>query len=145
MKKLTTLLFCLITLECMFSSCANLQQTTINNTIDGEEWLSLKCFQTLSNTATYSDCLAWNANYDVFYIVNFTCPTSKKTEVYYDDKSISGKYVFVGTYTYESKERSNTVPAYMSKENFREWYEFDKKTLIDLLDIVLSYNSVKAM
>lgn len=145
MKNFIVIVVCLLTLGSTFSSCAYLQPTTNNRTANGEAWLSLKCFQALSNTSTYSDCLAWNANYDVFYIVHFTCPTSKKTEVYYDDKSLNGKYVFVGTYTYESKERTKTVRAYMSKENFSEWYEYDKNTLIDLLDVVLSYNSVKSM
>ena len=141
-----------IILGCMFCSCALFQQTsnttdeTYNTTNEkGEQWLSLKCFQTLGNASEYSHCLAWNSNYDVFYIVNFTCPTSKKTEVYYDDKGLNGKYVFVGTYTYESKEGSKTVRAYMPKDNFREWCDYNKKTLIDLLDVVLSYNSVKSL
>lgn len=70
---------------------------------------------------------------------------AKKNEVYYDDKTLNGKYVFVGTYTYESNEGIKTVQAYMPKENFREWYDYDKKTLIDLLDVVLSYNIVKSL
>lgn len=134
----------------MFCSCALFQQTSyttddIYHTTNekGEQWLSLKCFQALDNAAEYSYCLARDENWDVFFIVNFTCPTSKKTAVYYDGKSLNGKYVFVGTYTYESKEGSKTVRAYMPKDNFGEWCVYDKKTLIGLLDIVLSYNSIK--
>ena len=132
----------------MFSGCALFQPIDKNNnkdntTVNGEEWLSLKCFQTLSNAPEYSQCLAWNSNYDVHYIVNFTCPTSKKNVVFYDDKSLTGKFVFVGTYTYESKDGQKTVRAYMFKDNYNEWFVYDKETLIQLLDIVLSYNAVK--
>lgn len=144
MKNLKNIIFCLIAFGILFSGCAYLQPTTDKTTVTGEEWLSLKCFQTLGNASNYSDCLAWNSNYDVFYIVNFTCPASKKNEVYYDGKSLNGKYVFVGTRTYQSKEGERTVRAYMPKENFREWCEYDKNLLVELLDIVLSYNSLKS-
>lgn len=150
MKNLKFKVLCFITLGSLFCGCTLFQQTsnttdgTYNTTNEkGEQWLSLKCFQTLGNADEYSCCLARNDNWDVFYIVNFTCPTRKKTEVYYDSKTLNGKYVFVGTYTYESKEGSKTVRAYMPKDNFSEWCDYDKNTLIGLLDIVLSYNSIK--
>lgn len=134
----------LVSFGVLFSSCTNQQQLTTPTSEDGEKWITVECFQTLDNTDDYSLCLAKDYNWNVYYIIHFTCPTSQKTEVYYDGKSLNGKYVFVGTYSYENKEGSTkTVRAFMPKENFTEWCNYDKDALIRLLDIALTYNSIK--
>ena len=52
--------------------------------------------------------------------------------------------MFVGTYSYETKnEHTKTVQAYMPKDNFQEYYEYNKSELKGLLDIVLSYNAMQ--
>lgn len=114
------------------NSC-NMQQYAItlngvhNNRV---EYLQIKCFQTLSNSPSYSECLARNDKFDVYYIVNFTCPGKSKSEIYFDGKNIRGNYVFVGTYSYVSKQEINkTVQAYMPKDNFKEYYEHNKSEL----------------
>ncbi len=136
---------CLIALGIVFGGCSYQQQTTNAATNEnGEKWLNIECFQTLENSDDFSICLAKDYNWNVYYIIHLTCPTSNKTEVYYDGKSLSGKYVFIGTYSYENKEGSTkTVQAYMSKENFNEWCDFDKDALKHLLDVALTYNSIK--
>ena len=129
------------------NSCSSQQfTTTTTNDNNKTQWLSIKCFQALSNTSEYSECLARNDNWDVFYIVSFTCPGKDKDkgDIYYDGKSLSGSFVFVGTYSYVTKnESSKTVQAYMPKDNFYELYNYDKEHLKRLLDIVLSYNAIQ--
>lgn len=96
------------------------------------------------NTSDYSLCMASGNYRDAYLIIHFTCPPSQKSEVYYDGKQISGYFVLVGTFTYDSEGNGRvTVPAYMARENVREWYNFDKEALIGLLDTFLSYNSIK--
>ena len=127
-----------------FNSCSPQQFTTTTNDKNKTQWLSLKCFQALGNTSEYSDCLARNDNWDVFYVVSFTCPGKDKGDIYYDGKSLYGSYVFVGTYSYVTKDNlSKTVQAYMPKDNFNELYNYDKEHLKRLLNIVLSYNAIQ--
>lgn len=134
----------LVSFGVLFSSCTNQRQLTNPTSDDGEKWINVECFQTLENTDDYSRCLAKDFNWNVYYIIHFTCPTNKKQEVYYDGKSLSGKYVFIGTYSYENKEgNSKTVQAYMPKENFTEWCNYDKDELKRFLDVALSYNNIK--
>ena len=144
MKKFKNLLFCLIACVILFSSCAvEMQQSNYSGTYE-KKYLYIECFQTFYNTSEVSSCLAKDSTWDVYYIVNMTCPTGKKTEVYYDGKSLNGSYVFVGTYTYENKNGdSKTVRAYMPEYNFREWQNYNKDGLISLLDVLLSYNALK--
>ena len=64
--------------------------------------------------------------------------------MYYDGKNISGAYVLVGTYTYETKGGdTKTVQACRKKNNYNDLYNYDKEFLKELLDIALSYNLVK--
>lgn len=127
-----------------FNSCSSQQFTTTTNDKNKTQWLYIKCFQGLNNDSEYSDCLARNDIWDVFYIVSFTCPGKEKGDIYYDGKSLSGNYVFVGTYSYVTKDNiSKTVQAYMPKDNFYELYNYDKEYLKRLLDIVLSYNAIQ--
>ena len=144
-------LFYLFGLCMIFSSCEVQQyatdNTTTSDTTDNSfktKWLYIKCFQTLSNTSDYSYCLANDSDWDVYFIINFTCPGKDKYEIYYDKKNMNGSYVFVGTYTYENKESgTKTVPAYMPADNFQELYFNHRNYLKRLLDYVLSYNIIK--
>lgn len=141
--------FWMILLGYVLNSCSPQQfalNTTAHKSIHNNkvQYLNIKCFQTLSNSHLCSECLASNDYLDVFYIVNFTCPGKSKSEIYYDGKNIRGNYVFVGTYSYETKKESiKTVQAYMPKDNFQEFYEYNKSELKGLLDIVLSYNAMQ--
>lgn len=133
----------MIVLGIVFGSCGSLQHTTNANET---KWLDVKCYQTMFNTDDYSACLAAdNKSKTAYLIVHLTCPNSKITEVYYDGKRLYGNYVFVGTFTYDSDEVAHrpTVQACMPKENFLEWYNYDKDALKQLLDAILTYNSVK--
>jgi hypothetical protein len=138
---------CLVAFGIVFSSCAYHQQTTgtpMKTDQNGEKWLNVECFQTLTNLEEFSACLALDDNWNVYYIIHITPLTGTKTEVYYDSKRLDGKYVFVGTYSYENKSGdAKTVQAYMPKENFYWWYNYDKEALKQLLDNVLSYDSVR--
>ena len=140
MKRLSCIV--LIATGILFNSCATTNYSS-NNSYKSK-YLNIKCFQALSNTSEYSSCLARDYDFNVYYIVNFTCPGKSKYELYYDDKSITGYYVFVGTYTYETREeRQKTVQAYMPKDNFYELYNYDRTLLKGYLDIVLSYNVIE--
>ena len=140
----TLFVFLLIIGGVTFNSCNSQQFTSATNDKFKTQWLSLMCFQALCNTSEYSDCLARNDNWDVFYIVSFTCPGKDKGDIYYDGKSLYGKFVFVGTYSYVTKENSSkTVQAFMPKDNFYELYDYNKEHLKHLLDIVLSYNAIQ--
>ena len=145
MKKL--LFICMVGLGIVFSSCAYQQQitdTAVKTDQNEEKWLTIDCFQTLTNMKECSACLARDNNWNVYYIIHITPVTGTKTEVYYDGKRIDGKYVFVGTYSYKTKGGDDkTVQAYMPKANFYEWYNFDKEALRSLLDNVLSYDNVR--
>ena len=127
--------------SCSLQQLSATQTDTQNNKVS---FLNIKVFQTLSNSKVLSQCLARNSNFDVFYILSFTCPGKEKNEIYYDGKNISGRYVFVGTYSYETKQKiEKTVQAYMPKDNFDDYYEYNKSELKDLLDIALSYNAIQ--
>lgn len=44
-------------------------------------------------------------------------------EIYYDDKKITGNFVFIGTYTYETKGNSiKTVPVYIRESEYKPEY-----------------------
>ena len=141
------LFICLVAFGIVLSSCAYQLHTTnasVKTDQNGEKWLNIECFQTIANTEECSICLADDDNWNVYYIIHITPLTSTKTEVYYDGKRLDGKYVFVGTYSYENKSGdTKTVQAYMPKENFYWWYNYDKESLKHLLDNVLSYDSVR--
>ena len=130
-----------------FYGCSSQKTTTKTTTNEKSNTrrLFITCFQALNNSSEYSDCLARNYDWDVFYIVSFTCPGKDKGDnIYFDGKSLTGDYVFVGTYSYVTKDKnSKTVQAFMPKDNFYELYNYDKEHLKRLLDIVLSYNAIQ--
>lgn len=137
------LFLCLIAVGIVFSGC-NVQQQAILKSENEINFLNTECFQTIENTDDYSVCLAKDHNWHVYFILHLTCPTSSKKDVFYDGKRITGDHVFIGTYSYENKDGDKkTVQAYMSRENFNEWYSYDKESLNRFLDVLLSYNSVR--
>ncbi|MBO7346130.1 MAG: hypothetical protein J6U29_01040 [Bacteroidales bacterium] len=119
-----------------------------------EEYLNLKVFQSY-NAEDYSWCLAWDKDYKTYFILSTEFPEIAKyyndldffhREIYYDDKDISNKYIFVGTYSYESRNGQRTVPAYMQKDTFYAYYKGYKNNLNsfrDLLKIWLDYCVIK--
>ncbi len=152
MRNIFLICFFSIGLLFNFSSCSDQIYSTDGNTKNSlydkypSKWLYIECLQGLSNTSDYSYCLAKNSSYEVFFIINLTCPERDKNQndIYYDKKNLSGSYVFVGTYTYESKgSGTKTVPAYMPTNNFQELYFHHRKFMKDILDLVLSYNIIK--
>lgn len=140
MKRLLSIL--IITTGILFNSCATTNYSS-NNKFKSK-YLNIECFQTLGNESNFSCCLAKDYKWDVYYIVNFICPDNSKFEIYYDGKSLSGYYIFVGTYSYKTKDDSQkTVQAYMPKDNFYELYNYDSTLLKEYLDIMLSYNVIE--
>ena len=111
---------------CLLTSCGIENLSTNNNA-----YISIECFQALRNYGTYSDCLAKDFDYNICYIVSFwnVC-NDKDPEMFYDGKNLSGEYVSVGTYTYNTKGGdTKTVQAVMRKQEFYEQYNCDKEIL----------------
>ena len=97
MKRLISYALILI-LALLMSSCSILK----NNINSEQTYLSVEIFQTLSRTEALAHTTGWD-----FKVVKVV--TSEDT--YYDGKSLSGTFVLVDTYTYETKdERIKTVP-----------------------------------
>ena len=107
MKKLLSILILTISTLCV-TSCG-----IMNNNINAEQTnLNVEIFQTLSKTSALAHTSLWS-DYKVVKIV-----TTK--DVYYDGKQISGLFVLVDTYTYETKDgRIKTVPVYQRKSELR--------------------------
>lgn len=105
MKKLLSLL-CVTVPMLLTTSCG-----IFSNNINSEQtYLSVEIFQTLSKY----EALACTSDWKVVKVI-----TSE--DVYYDGKSLSGTYVLVDTYTYETKdERIKTVPVYRKKSELRK-------------------------
>lgn len=123
------------------TGCGVQNLTTKNNS----GFVSIECFQALSNYDHVSDCLARDSDWKVCYVVSLYNPCNNDdAEMFYDGKNISGDYVLVGTYQYETKGGSTkTVKALMRKDIFSCFYNNHKENLKEILDTVLSYNAVK--
>ena len=134
------ILICLILLG-LFTSCGVQSLTTSNNS----GYVFLECFQALDNYDHVSICLARDSDWNVCYVVSLENPCNNNdAELFYDGKKLSGNYVLVGTYQYESKGGSTkTVKALMKKDVYDCFYNNYKENLIGILDIVLTYNAVK--
>ncbi len=126
----------------LFTSCGTTQLST-----NGSSYLTMNVFQALFNKDGYSGCLAKNLNNDLFFIFSLESsrsPNKSMNELYYDGKNISGNYVLVGTYSYETKSGyQKIVQACMKKSNYDEVYTYDKDYLIGMLDVILEYNMVE--
>lgn len=137
MKKF--LLICLILIG--FAGCGVQNLTTNNNS----GFVSLECFQALDHFDHVSTCLAKDGEWNYCYVVSLESPcTNENAEMFYDGKNLSGNYVLVGTYQYETKGGSSkTVKALMRKDLYNCFYNNYKENLKAILDIVLTYNAVK--
>ncbi len=134
------ILTCLILLG-LLTSCGIQSLTTDNN----YGYVSIECFQALENYDHVSVCLAKDSDWNICYVVSLkNLCDNNNAEMFYDGKNISGNYVLVGTYQYESKGGSSkTVKALMRKDVYDCLYNNHKEHLINMLDIVLTYNLVK--
>lgn len=106
MKRIIALIS--IALLC-FTSCSVMQ----NNINKEKTYLSVKIFQTLNKNAA----LARTDRWDVVKIESLE-------EMYYDGKSITGTFVLVDTYSYETKDGTiKTVPVYIRESEYRKLKE----------------------
>ena len=98
----------LLTVALLATSSCSIFKNNINSE---QTYLSVEIFQTLSKDSALALTTGWD--YDVVMII-----TSE--DVYYDGKKISGTFVLVDTYTYESKGSGiKTVPVYRRKSEIR--------------------------
>ena len=108
------------------------------------EKLNIRCFQVLLNSDAANVCLAWDQNYNVSYIIYLPTAANDSKGVCYDNKQMNDSYIFIGTYTYDSKNGEKTVPAYILEKNFYYWYNSDiKEVFIEKLRKNLSYCVIK--
>ncbi len=119
-----------------------------------EESLTLEVFQVIDNNELSSNCLARDSHFNVCRVISFSTKELGKyyknmgnTRMYfYDGQDISGTYIFIGIWKYESKNgNENTVPVYMKKDNFYSYWdntcviEENKERFIDMLKIFVDY------
>lgn len=72
-------------------------------------YISGHVFQTLSR----NECLVSTNNYNVLKIESYS-------DVFFDEKPINGVYIFVGTYSYVTKDdRNKVVPIYVLEKEFK--------------------------
>lgn len=97
--------FILLIIVCLLSSCA----ITRNNM--HVEFIDAVIFQTQdSNTA-----LAMDDRFNVIQVITVT-------EVYYDGRQLSGLFVLVDTYTYETiQHRVKVVPVYVRLSEYNKY------------------------
>ena len=121
MKEIVKHLIMLLAVSLLLSSCGivtNTASTSNPNTIGtklGDRCnLNLKVFQTLSrNEALCMEKSLYSSN-DVYKIIT-------ESNLLYDGQVISGRWVLVDTYTYETKDnRIKTVPVLMPLSEYKE-------------------------
>lgn len=97
--------FILLIILCMLSSCAITRNTAHLRFVDAT------IFQTLdSNTA-----LAIDEHFNTIQIIT-------NEEVYYDGRQISGMFVLVDTYSYETvQHRTKVVPVYVRLSEYNKY------------------------
>lgn len=107
MKKIMLILAVMLTAICV-TSCGMLT----NNINANETYLSVKIIQTLGDgEALAMTNKGWE--YNVVKVVS-------NSEVYYDGKTLTGNYVLVGTYRYETvKNTIKTVPVFQRKSEIK--------------------------
>lgn len=91
---------------CMLSSCA---VTRYN--MHTELFFNAKIFQVLDS----NDALIWDDDYNVAKIVT-------AEEIYYEGRSISGRFILVDTYAYETRTHQiKVVPVYVRLSEYRKY------------------------
>jgi hypothetical protein len=106
----------------LMSSCSIIKK--IDELHPSYQYYSLEIFQTLDNfyseiaDNTYSYGLAKDSQWNVYKVVTYR-PGDDYRNNFYDGKKISGRFIFIGTYSYETKdERRKTVPCLMPKKSY---------------------------
>lgn len=90
----------------LFTSCAAMNSGQRVETT----YLSVEIFQTLGKNAALARTRDWKV-----------VKIESLEDMYYDGKAISGTFVLVDTYTYETKnEVTKTVPVYIRLEEYRK-------------------------
>ena len=117
MKEIVKHLIMLLTASLLLSSCGIVTNTgTVSTTTKlGDRCnMELKVFQTLSRSeALCMETRLYSSN-DVYKIIT-------ESNLLYDGQVISGTWVLVDTYTYETKdERIKTVPVFMPLSEYKE-------------------------
>ena len=110
--------FVLFLLSCLFfASCAELGYGITNN-IDAEEtYLRGTVLQTHDKGSALVSIKIGEYRTSVVKVVS-------EKDVFYDDKTISGKYVRIGTYSYITVEKvRKTVPVYIRKSEYKPEYK----------------------
>ena len=87
-------------------------------------YLYLKIFQTLNE----NEALAVTRKNDIVKIESYE-------DVYYDGNIVSGKFAFIGTYTYKTVSRAGdteefrekTVPVFMKTTEYKKIYNYKNK------------------
>ena len=98
--------FILLILVCMLSSCA-----ITRSNMHTEFFFKATVFQVLDS----NEALAWDDNLNVIKIIT-------NDEIYYDGLRISGRYILVDTYTYETRAHQiKVVPVYVRLSEYRKY------------------------
>ena len=117
MKK-SGLLWVLLLLSTSFiSSCAELAYVGTNNINAEQTYLRGTVLQTLDKGAALVTIKTGEYRTSTVKVVS-------ENDVFYDDKSISGTYVRIGTFTYTTvKDVRKTVPVYILKSEYKPEYK----------------------
>ena len=115
MRKIVKHLIMLLAVSLLLSSCGIFSIGAASGKNIGDRCvLKLEVFQTLSrNEALCIETSLYSSN-DVYKIIT-------ESNLLYDGQVISGTWVLVDTYTYETKdERIKTVPVFMPLSEYKE-------------------------
>lgn len=98
--------FILLILVCMLSSCA-----ITRSNMHTKFFFKVTVFQVLDS----NEALAWDDNLNVIKIVT-------NDEIYYDGLHISGRFVLVDTYAYETRTHQiKVVPVYVRLSEYNKY------------------------
>ena len=108
-KKLLLLLSILILL---FVSSCSLFRPLSNTTIGDKRYLNVRIFQAYNNHEALATTNYNTTNNIVVKLITYE-------DIFYDGKKVSGNYIMVDTYTYESKQEIiKTVPVFIKVSEY---------------------------
>ena len=100
--------FILLIVACMLSSCS---VAIMRNAHHTELFTNARIFQVLDS----NEALIWDDNFNVAKIITVE-------EVYYEGLKISGRFILVDTYTYETRaHRIKVVPVYVRLSEYNKY------------------------
>ena len=100
--------FILLIVVCVLSSCS---VAIMRNTRHTEFFTNARIFQVLNS----SEALIWDDNFNVAKII-----TSE--EIYYEGLKISGRFILVDTYAYETRAHQiKVVPVYVRLSEYQKY------------------------